>query len=108
MEKKKKLNCWEFKACGRESEGKNVSESGVCPAFNEQKANDIHGGKNAGRCCWVIAGTLCEGEIQGTFAKKFDLCQKCEFYHLVKEEEHPNFKLSISIINEINEKKAEK
>jgi hypothetical protein len=108
MEKGKKLNCWEFKECGREAEGKNVSEHGVCPAFNEQIANDIHDGKNAGRCCWVIAGTLCEGEKQGTFAQKFDLCQQCDFYALVKEEEHPSFKLSISIINEINKRKAEK
>ncbi len=96
-----KLNCWEFKKCGRESGGKNVSEFGVCPAVNEHKANEIHDGKNGGRCCWVIAGTFCEGEIQGTFAKKYDHCKQCDFYAIVKEEEHPYFILSATIINAI-------
>jgi hypothetical protein len=27
-----KVNCWEFKKCGRESQGPNAAELGVCPA----------------------------------------------------------------------------
>ncbi|MDH3390750.1 MAG: hypothetical protein OEL85_03000 [Desulfobulbaceae bacterium] len=27
-----------------------------------------------------VAGTLCGGEVQGTFALKLGNCQKCEFY----------------------------
>jgi len=96
-----KLNCWEFKKCGRELGGSKVAELGVCPAATEKKADGIHGGKNGGRCCWVIAGTLCKGEIQGTFATKYSNCKECEVYKLVQKEEGGNFELSIVILNKI-------
>ena len=44
-----KINCWEFKGCGRESRGNNVSSLGVCPATVEIRAHGIHEGKNGGR-----------------------------------------------------------
>ena len=103
MELKKKLNCWEYKKCGREPGGKNISEAGVCPTATEQKADGIHDGENGGRCCWVMAGTLCKGEIQGTFAEKFGNCEQCDFYALVKEEEYPAFTSSIIIFKIIRE-----
>jgi serine/threonine protein kinase len=34
-----------------------------------------------------VAGTCCEGEVQGTFADKRDSCTSCEFYQMVQEEE---------------------
>ncbi|MHB8155278.1 MAG: two-CW domain-containing protein [Candidatus Omnitrophota bacterium] len=82
-----KLNCWEFMKCGREVGGKNVEQLGVCSAATETKTNGIHGGINGGRCCWAIAGTLCDGKTQGTFVDKFMDCTKCPFYALVTEEE---------------------
>jgi len=82
-----KLNCWEFKKCGRESGGEKAEELGVCPATVDERTDGIHGGKKGGRCCWVITGTLCSGEVQGTFAKKHSNCKKCDFYALVDKEE---------------------
>ena len=73
--------------CGREPGGKKENELGACPATIEIRVDGIHDGKNAGRCCWAIAGTFCEGKIQGSFAKKFGDCIKCTFYIKVSEEE---------------------
>ncbi|MEK7818046.1 MAG: HAMP domain-containing protein, partial [Actinomycetota bacterium] len=52
-------NCWEAKKC----------EVFTCPA---------HGSGNSR--CWQIAGTLCDEEVQGTFAEKIDKCEKCSVY----------------------------
>ncbi len=97
----KKLNCWEFKRCGREVGGSKVFDFGLCPAATEQRLDGIHDGMNAGRACWVIAGTLCEGELQGTFAKKFKNCRKCDFYIKVMDEEFINFKLTANLLNKL-------
>lgn len=51
--------CWVKKDCGREA----------CPAYNNP----------CGRC-WLIAGTMCGGEVQGQFAKKYKSCIECEVY----------------------------
>jgi hypothetical protein len=89
-----KKNCWEAKDCGRNLGGRNAREMGICPASMEARLDGVHGGKNAGRSCWVVAGTLCGGEEQGTFAKKFHNCETCDFYEAVKKEEYPAFKFS--------------
>lgn len=86
-EETRKLNCWEFQGCGREPGGLNASTCGVCPAAMESRLDGVHGGSNAGRACWVVAGTLCKGDTDGTFAKKYRVCSLCEFYLLVREEE---------------------
>ena len=86
-----RLNCWESKKCGREPGGVKTIELGICPAANNQKFHGIHGGKNGGRACWVLAGTLCGGKVQGTFAAKLSACMRCEFYRRVKHEEGSNF-----------------
>lgn len=65
------MNCWEFKKCGRHEGGDKCLELGVCPA------TQIEG---AGEACWLIAGTFCEGEIQGTYAHKQESCYACDFY----------------------------
>ena len=54
------MNCWEFKRCNKESS---------CPAF-----------PNHGRHCARVAGTLCGGKVQGTFARKLANCMECDFY----------------------------
>lgn len=63
------MNCWEFKKCGRENAGINNEEMGVCPAFPAH-----------GKQCARIAGTLCGGAVQGTFARKLTSCLNCDFY----------------------------
>jgi len=83
----RKINCWEFKNCGREPGGSNAESLGVCPAAVCTDADCINGGVNAGRVCWAVAGTLCYGEQMGTFAAKMGDCLQCDFYgHVVREE----------------------
>lgn len=93
-----KLNCWEFKKCGRAPGGPKVDELGVCPAAIETKTDGVHGGKNGGRACWVIAGALCSGQVQGTFAMKERACFECDFYRLVQDEEGNEVVLSGKIL----------
>jgi hypothetical protein len=63
------MNCWEFMKCGREEGGLHAGELGICPVYPHH-----------GTHCARIAGTLCDGEVQGTFAKKIETCCDCDFY----------------------------
>ncbi|HEX8949999.1 MAG TPA: hypothetical protein VF790_13605 [Dissulfurispiraceae bacterium] len=63
------MNCWEFKSCGREKGGVNEKDLGACPAYPDY-----------GTKCARIAGTLCGGKVQGTFAMKLTSCIECDFY----------------------------
>ena len=63
------MNCWEFKNCGREAGGAKADLLGVCPAYPDH-----------GHACARIAGTLCGGQGQGTFATKLVNCMQCAFY----------------------------
>lgn len=96
-----KKNCWEFKKCGREPGGENASAIGVCPASTNTKLDGVHDGKNAGRTCWVMAGTMCNGEVQGIFAQKYNDCRICDFYQKVKEEEGQDFLITVDLIRMI-------
>lgn len=100
-ERRSKLNCWEFKQCGRQPGGVNEQGMGRCPAATEVRLDDVHEGVNAGRACWIIAGTLCKGKVQGTFAQKFSNCQECDFYKHVKSEEGARFELSASLLRKL-------
>lgn len=82
-----KENCWEYNSCGREPNGKMTLELGLCPAAMDNSYNGINSGVNAGRICWAVAGTFCNGDIQGTFAEKRDSCMSCDFFKLVRKEE---------------------
>ena len=97
----KKSNCWEYKRCGREAGGSKVKELGICPASGEQRLHAIHDGENAGRACWVVAGTFCGGTVQGSFAKKFENCEQCDFYSTVRQEEGLKFKMSPMLLRQL-------
>jgi len=56
------IKCWEEKKCDKKD----------CPAYLS----------TCGRC-WIIAGTMCGGEVQGKFAKKYSACRKCDIYQKV-------------------------
>jgi hypothetical protein len=84
-----KKNCWEVKKCGREPGGVKTKELGVCRAATETRLNGTNEGKNAGRTCWGVTGTLCGGKVQGSFAVKMANCMECEFYKEVQNEEGP-------------------
>ena len=64
--------CWRVLGCGREVGGALVDELGVCPTAEE----------NMGHSCWVVAGTLCGGAVQGFFAQKPESCLTCEVFQL--------------------------
>ena len=65
----KRLNCWEYKNCGY---GPGIAKSNgmICPTVLEGRLNGVHNGTQAGRACWVVAGTYCNGDVQGKFAPK--------------------------------------
>lgn len=86
----KKMNCWQFMQCGREVDGINVDELGICPAARKIRYDGVNGGDYAGRFCWTVSGTLCDAEIQGTFANKLGDCLKCPFFFEVGKEEGKN------------------
>ena len=86
-----KLNCWEFKKCGREPLGAKAKELGVCPASTESRTQGVNGGKRGGRACWAVAGTLCGGKVQGTHAAKEGQCTACDFFRSVRQEEGVDF-----------------
>ncbi len=68
-EESQEIKCWEYMKCGRDKDA-----TTKCPAY-----------PNFGRICWAVAGTFCEGKIQGTFAQKYADCRKCNFYQLAKK-----------------------
>jgi chemotaxis signal transduction protein len=35
--------------------------------------------------CWIISGTFCRDEIQGSFHEKIDACRQCDFFRLANE-----------------------
>ena len=103
-----KLNCWEYMKCGR---GPDASASGVispCPVALESRLDGIHEGTNAGRTCWVVGGTFCNGEVAGTFAKKALSCYECDFYRSVHEEEYPRFVLSSVLLAMLRDSKSQR
>jgi two-component system, NtrC family, sensor kinase len=68
-EKPGEAKCWEYMKCGRDKDA-----TTKCPAY-----------PHFGRVCWVVAGTFCEGKVQGTFAQKYEDCRKCDFYQMAKK-----------------------
>lgn len=54
-----KVRCWEKKNCEKKD----------CPAYRNEKAR-----------CWLVAGTMCEGRVQGVFALKYGSCKECDVY----------------------------
>jgi len=71
----------------------NEKELGVCPAALPNDCNGVNHGRNGGRICWAIAGTLCGAKVQGAFAAKFQNCMECEFQKEVHEDEGRFFEL---------------
>ncbi|MBF0176662.1 MAG: hypothetical protein HQL63_07435 [Magnetococcales bacterium] len=74
---KPKMNCWEFKACGREKH---------CPAGRNEDYDGILGGKNGGRFCAFVPGTLSRDYAVRTQEGKFSECVGCEFYKELLED----------------------
>ena len=102
--KEKRQNCWEFKKCGRQSGGEKIGELGLCPVCIEIRLDQANSGKNAGRACWVVAGTKCHGKVQGSYTVKISECMKCDFYRLVKSEEGTDYQSSKQLLARLKSK----
>lgn len=100
-----KLNCWEVKKCGLEPGGAKTKESGACPATSEIRLNGQNSGKYAGRACWVVGRTLCNGQVQGSFATKMVMCMQCDFFNQVVHEEGDKLVKMIDLVHMIKDKK---
>ena len=53
--------CWTLKKCPADRKHQ-------CPAWEF----------NAGKLCWFINGTLCEGVVHKSWREKMELCRSCE------------------------------
>lgn len=77
-----KLNCWEYKNCGREKGGLMAQVLGECPVATYMKFDGLNDGIGAGRACWMALHSNESGInlSPGCGAKK---CYCCEFYKRV-------------------------
>ena len=83
-----RMNCWEIKDCGRGPDSAGGDLESVCPAAKTGEYDGVNGGDFAGRFCWAVTGTFCDGNrAQGTFAQKFRNCLNCNFLQQVDVEE---------------------
>lgn len=80
------LNCWNWTNCGRYPGGPKAKELGVCPAATNKDSDGFLGGRNGGRSCIFITGTLCGGSVQGSFIDKKKKCMNCDYYKALKKE----------------------
>ena len=64
INKKKRKPCWTIKKCPSGQKKK-------CPAWEF----------NAGEYCWLIDGTMCEGEIANNRKEKMKFCTTCEVFN---------------------------
>jgi len=55
--------CWKIKKCTPEQKQK-------CPAWEF----------GAGKLCWFINGTICEGKARKNWKEKMKICKKCEVF----------------------------
>jgi DNA-binding XRE family transcriptional regulator len=62
-------NCWDILDCPDELK-KN------CPAWEF----------DAGRLCWFINGTICNGTIQKTWKDKMNMCRTCKIFNDLKND----------------------
>ncbi len=61
----KPLRCWEIKGCKRKK----------CPAYKSRNYR-----------CWLQGGTICDGDVQGEFSKKYNTCFDCEVFKVISEQ----------------------
>ncbi len=90
----KPRNCWEVMNCCRQPGGEKVEQLGVCPAAVPSEYDGTNRGTYSGRFCWAVAGTICGGKPQGTFAEKLRDCINCMFFKQVNGDEGRDFILS--------------
>jgi hypothetical protein len=86
----RKLNCWEYKNCGREKGGLMVGILGECPVVSAMHLDGCNSGRAGGRVCWTIKG--CNNRLARAGIGTVNGCHKCEFYRRVLHEEEAGVK----------------
>ena len=66
MNQKKIKSCWSIKKCSPEQKKQ-------CPAWEFR----------AGKFCWFINGTICEGETKNNWREKINFCRTCEVFNTI-------------------------
>jgi len=61
-----KKACWVLKKCPPEQRKQ-------CPAWEFQ----------AGKLCWFISGTICDGDAQKGWTEKMKICRSCEVFQSI-------------------------
>ncbi len=89
--------------CGRQPGGTHTTDSGICRATVEKRLDGTHGGINAGRACWVVAGTAGKGNGSCTFARHGKNCRVCDFYKIVRKEEGDNIRPTFFLMKILEE-----
>ncbi len=90
----RKLNCWQFKNCGREKGGLMSKTLGVCPVSQAMRCDGQNQGIAGGRVCWSIRNSGNRLTRSGICSSS--CCQKCEFYRRVLYEEAEKTKFRFS------------
>jgi hypothetical protein len=81
----RKLNCWEFKNCGRERGGLLAEVLGECPVPKALKYDGLNDGQGAGRACWMVPNSAGRSHLRP--GCRANPCLECEFYQRVLFEE---------------------
>lgn len=84
---KKPMNCWQYMSCRREPGGAHTGRFGVCPASTDNRLDGVHGGKNAGRACWVVKGSFTKEAEETALVRGNKDCRTCDFYNAIHFEE---------------------
>ena len=82
----RKLNCWEYKDCGRERGGILSDTLGVCPVAMALECDGLNDGQAGGRVCWMIRRCPVTG-IAFPNDERMSDCHNCTFYRRVAHEE---------------------
>jgi hypothetical protein len=91
-----KLNCWEFKNCGREKSGLMVPILGECPVPGSMKFDGLNNGQGAGRACWMVdRAPLRLRAGRSTCSSR---CCTCDFYKRVVFEQKENTRYKFTSI----------
>ena len=61
--RKRRKSCWAIKKCSPDQKAN-------CPAWEFK----------AGKLCWFINGTICEGSVQKNWKAKMKICRSCEVF----------------------------
>ena len=76
-----KLNCWEYKNCGRQKGGLMAPILGECVVSTYMKFDGLNEGVGAGRACWMVPHSPVKTERSGSACSR--RCYSCEFYKRV-------------------------